>query len=419
MGMSHMWKVLSQHLRPQPHESNQETQLKVKEKLSNVRAKRYIIPGKVKSLTSYFSVPKGDTDVRMVYDTTRSNLKATLWAPNFGLPTVEVVVRGVDESSWMGDLDIGEMFLNFSLHPKLQPFCGVDLRPYFPEEARGGKTLWERWVRCMMGMKNSPYVCIKGFLLALEIIKGDPQDPKNPFHWSSVILNLPGDPNYDPSRPRLQKVKGTTNQLASLIISYVDDMRAAGASADECGHIMHTVSTRAAYLGIQVAARKTRPPTKNPGPWAGSVIVSDPNGVAVRATQEKWDKTQEQIRQTRAWVEEGQPLNRKTLESFRGLLVYLQRTYPAITPFVKGYHLTINSWRPNRDDEGWRMDLPNPGSETLLPPDFVNPVPRFHDDLVALSQLFASATPPLRYVRSSQIVTAKCGFGQGRDSVAP
>ncbi len=82
----------------------------------------------------------------------------------------------------MGDLDIGEMFLNFCLHPELRPFCGVDLKPYFPDECEKGYTLWERWVQCMMGMKFSPYVCIQGLLIALEIVKGDRWD-RNKCFW--------------------------------------------------------------------------------------------------------------------------------------------------------------------------------------------------------------------------------------------
>jgi hypothetical protein len=39
----------------------------------------------------------------------------------------------------MGVLDIGELFLNFCLHPKLQPYCGVDIKPYFQEESKSGK----------------------------------------------------------------------------------------------------------------------------------------------------------------------------------------------------------------------------------------------------------------------------------------
>jgi len=131
-------------LKPQPHEANKQTRKQVRAKLETVRARKYIAKGKVMSLTSYFSVPKGESDVRMVYDATRSNLNASLWAPNFGLPMVDSLLRGVNEGTWMGDLDIGEMFLNFCLHPKLQKLCGVDLRPYFAEEIPGKGTLWER-----------------------------------------------------------------------------------------------------------------------------------------------------------------------------------------------------------------------------------------------------------------------------------
>jgi hypothetical protein len=34
---------------------------------------------------------------------------------NFGLPTVDMLVRSVDETSWLGDINIGEMLLNFML----------------------------------------------------------------------------------------------------------------------------------------------------------------------------------------------------------------------------------------------------------------------------------------------------------------
>jgi len=69
----------------------------------------------------------------MAYDASRSGLNASLWAPNFPLPTVENHVRGVMEHSWMGDSDIAEMFLNFCLHKELQSLCGVDLKGYFPQ----------------------------------------------------------------------------------------------------------------------------------------------------------------------------------------------------------------------------------------------------------------------------------------------
>jgi hypothetical protein len=47
----------------------------------------------------------------------------------------------------------------------------------------------------------------------------------------------------------------------------------------------------------------------------------------------------------------------KTLESYRGFLIYISRTYPSITPYLKGIHLTLDSWRLWRDDEAWKLPL--------------------------------------------------------------
>jgi len=340
--------------RPQPFERDAKVREKVASKLQGIRDKKYIDKGEVQSLTSYFCVPKGESDIRMVYDATRSGLNQSLWAPNFGMPNVDTLVRGIMEYSWMGDLDIGEMFLNFCVHPDLRPFCGVDLKPYFPGESENN-TVWERWVRCMMGMKFSPYVCIKGLLIALEMVKGNQWDEHNVFKWGSVQLNLPGDACYSPSKPRLSRIKLNSNSIAAMILSYVDDMRAADGTEEECWSTMHHVSTTLNYLGIQIAARKTRPPTRHPGAWAGSTVITDTTGVGVKATQEKWEKTKLILEKLWEWLAQEKMLDRKELESMRGSLVYLQRTYPAITPYIKGLHLTIDSWRPGRSDEGWKI----------------------------------------------------------------
>jgi hypothetical protein len=50
--------------------------------------------------------------------------------------------------TYMADIDIGELLLNFVMHKCMQPYAGVDFTLYFPKEwANGWKlTLWERWV---------------------------------------------------------------------------------------------------------------------------------------------------------------------------------------------------------------------------------------------------------------------------------
>jgi hypothetical protein len=164
-----------------------------------------------------------------------------------------------------------------------------------------------------MGLTSSPYFRIKGLLIALEFVRGHRCCKSNPFRWDRLEINLPGDPGYDPRRSKLSRL--SEGHLAALIITYVDDMRAAAGGEQACWHIMHVVSTRLAYLGIQVALRKTRPPAKQPGPWAGSMVISDSIGVGVKATCEKWLKVKGQLKQTLQWIDSGAPINRNDLES--------------------------------------------------------------------------------------------------------
>ena len=104
---------------------------KMKAKLDKVRKRRYIAPGFVSSLTFFFAVPKGSEDIRMVvYDASVSGLNDSIWVPGFPLPTIRTHLRAVEEGTYMADLDIDELFLNFVIHSDLQGLCGVDLTKY-------------------------------------------------------------------------------------------------------------------------------------------------------------------------------------------------------------------------------------------------------------------------------------------------
>jgi hypothetical protein len=85
----------------------------------------------------------------MVYDGTKPGLNDVIWVPRFSLPTVDTLLRAVDFCTYMSDMDIGKMFLNFVLHELMQALCGVDLTNYFGE----GKVLWERWTKAIYGLK--------------------------------------------------------------------------------------------------------------------------------------------------------------------------------------------------------------------------------------------------------------------------
>ncbi len=58
------------------------------DKISKVRKRRYVEPGKVSALTSFFAVPKGVDDIRMVCDGTKLGLNDNIWVPRFPLPTI-------------------------------------------------------------------------------------------------------------------------------------------------------------------------------------------------------------------------------------------------------------------------------------------------------------------------------------------
>ena len=87
-----------------------------------------------------FDVVKKD-DIRMVYDGSKSGLNDALWAPWFALPTINTMTRWTVAGTWLADNDYGEMFLNFPMHPDLQPYCGIDVTQFFPEHKKEGDDL--------------------------------------------------------------------------------------------------------------------------------------------------------------------------------------------------------------------------------------------------------------------------------------
>lgn len=117
----------------------------LKEKILKVQKQRYLVPGTVKSLINFFAVPKALTDIRLVYDATKSGLNEALWAPNFWLPTVDSVLRYMSPTTWCCDIDLGDMFLNFYLDMSIRTYTGVDVTKALPEEEQTSQkgTVWK------------------------------------------------------------------------------------------------------------------------------------------------------------------------------------------------------------------------------------------------------------------------------------
>jgi hypothetical protein len=258
-----------------------------------------------------------------------------------------------------------------------------------------------------MGFKNSPYNT--GLLFAEEYIRGEPGNPDNIFRWDVVKLNLPGDPDYVPWLPWVMKWRFEDDKIACDFIVYVDDARSAGNLWEEARLAARSIASKLNWLGIQDATRKRRDPSQTPGPWVGSFVFSDGEAISVAVSQERWDKAKEIIN----WIAESMTcsdsIDYKKLERHRGFLVYLVRTYPVMNPYLKGIHLTIDSWRPFHSKDGWKMTLSelneamkdklNVNEESVQmarpAPRFVKWVPRLKEDIEALTRFLSSEPPPI------------------------
>jgi len=77
----------------------------------------------------------------------------------------------------------------------------------------------------------------------------------------------------------------------------------------------------------------------------------------VTVSQEKWDKGKDIVKRWHKRVidDKDRTLPFKELEKDMGYLVHLSRTYPAMFPYLQGLYNSMNGWRSQRDDEGWKM----------------------------------------------------------------
>ena len=422
-----------EYLIPQADERDKKTKALMTKKLHKVIERGYIGKGEVKSLTSFFSVRKGNDDIRMVYNGTINGFNDCVEVPRFGMPTLKSHLRSMMPGYFMADADVGECFLNFHLHEDLQPYTGVDVEHYIPSD--GDHKNWLRWLRAGMGFKSSPYQSCQGMMVAEEVIKGNHRTLSNPFHWDKVILNLPGCESFDPSIPWVCKIRVSDGKVACDFYIYVDDIRVTGSNGNETSLSCRKVTSLLNWLGIQDAPRKRRKASRMAGAWAGSVIYTTAEEVFVLVTEEKWIRGRGMLLE----VKEGckrKMMNRKRLQQIRGYLNYICNTYPILSSYLMGFHLTIDGWRPGRDKEGWKYMynkyfsedeirddeyseeeyLDNDIIEESKGPMEVKVKSRLKDDVDALLVLMNSEMPPLRKVRTKHTHYVYYGFGDASGS---
>ncbi len=232
--------------------------------------------------------------------------------------------------------------------------------------------------------------------------------------------------------------------IACDLFTFMDNERVVGPAEELTWQASHVLALKQSYLGIQDATRKAPPCSQTTGAWAGAIVhVLDQLGVCVLTSKEKWARMRGILEKWLAALLDPSPtLSHKELLSNQGFLVYVTQTYPAMVPYLKGFHLTIEMWRGGCDSKGWKLkasnasslgeDAPAPdgvedkdkaaanhriliksgASHTYAPEDGVTtPVPRFRDDINALLQLTNFDLPPLRVIRPAHVVHVYYRFG--------
>jgi hypothetical protein len=143
------------------------------------------------------------------------------------------------------------------------------------------------------------------------------------------------------------------------VFTFVDNKQVVDPTKELTWQASHALASKQSYLGIQDAARKARLCSQTTGAWAGAIVhVLDKFGVCVLTSKAKWMKMQGILEKWRmALATPASRLSNKELLLDRGLLVYVTWTYPAMVPYLKGFHLTIKMWwgGGGRDADGWML----------------------------------------------------------------
>jgi len=193
-------------------------------------------------------------DVRCVWDCKVNGHNATLWTPEFMLPTAldaeDQVVKWLSMSvgeylqqgspvmeytqepsifikTKQGDIDVVQHFNNFRCHLIDQHTLGVRYIYNNNDGISEEREAWFQFNCLQFGNRRSPYKAVQGESRIIEFCKGDPKDSKNKFQFSTCHLNLPCSMNYDPSMPQVMLLRND-KELATGKETFVDDCHVVG-----------------------------------------------------------------------------------------------------------------------------------------------------------------------------------------------
>ena len=402
-------------------------ELLLRKKEQKLVHRRYLELGFVDCIVPRFGVPKGEDDIRLVWDASRNGINGTLYAPSFWMPTFrtlqELVIKWLPCSvvdyrngnipqdptpeDWriphQSDMDVGEMFLNYPLHYSERHMFGVRITTGLGDEET---TVVMRFCRLMFGGTPCPYIAVQGHARAMELAIGNHKDPRNPLHWTDAIGNFPFDKDYDPSLPRVIKVR-SDGDMAAGTPAFVDDGRTTGVSETICDEATHRFCTRINYLGEQNASRKRRPTTTKPGAWTGKMLWTNEPHPRKGILPEKWKIQRADLLELKCLADQGINPDRSLFLSVTCRGMSQTEVYSDLRPYYKSFYNALEAWRPNRSSEGWRLEdsdiedfeLFDKVDEKTTPPSEVQWTREVKRDLEALLLFYQAEDPEFLLVR--------------------
>ena len=278
--------------RPQLPPKTEEDRKLLKKKIGSVLSKGYLDSDHVHSLVPFFSVPKGNDDVRVVYDGYKSGLNDKQLVPSFPLPNANSLLRLQEPGTWNVDLDVGEHFLNFMMPREILPYVCVDITAVLDPHGKK-EPMRKRWNRMMMGFRPSPYAATQGSAIAEEFIRGDSLDPSNLLYWDQVLLNLPGQEDHNPDVAQVCKCNSKLGRVAADLVTYFDDTRGTAPTEASSKLVGRLIASRLNYLGLPDQGKKRLPPSRVPGAWAGVIFKTGCREVRLMVSQECRNKTED------------------------------------------------------------------------------------------------------------------------------
>ena len=129
-----------------------------------------------------------------------------------------------------------------------------------------------------------------------------------------------------------------TDVIAADLVGYVDDLRPSGPSRAAAWAAARRTASTMNYLGIQDASRKRRDSSQTPGAWAGSVVLTRPDGVFVMVDAEKWTKAKRMLAEVSEMLKRiPKAMSRKRLKEIRVFLKLRGQDIPPSQTIYDGF----------------------------------------------------------------------------------